>query len=162
MERYAWPHLHRHARQSRQHIAFLLWPDSNEAQARANLRKTLHHLRRTLPDAECFCYIDARSLQWRPDAAVTLDIAEFEGKLSQVDALDAGDQVAVRAALEEATALYRGDLLPSCYDDWILPARERLLPEQQARCDGDDGDLRRAQAAERLRHLSADRSAAEH
>ena len=28
--------------------------------------------------------------------------------------------------LEEATALYRGDLLPSCYDDWIVPERERL------------------------------------
>jgi DNA-binding SARP family transcriptional activator len=65
-------------------------------------------------------------LQWRPDAAVTLDVAEFEAKLSQVDALDAGDQVAVRAALEEATALYRGDLLPSCYDDWILAEREEL------------------------------------
>ncbi len=118
--------LHRHARQSRQHIAFLLWPDSNESQARANLRKTLHHLRRQLPDVERFFHIDARSLQWRPDAGVTLDVAEFEGKLSQVDALDAGDQVAVRAALEEATALYRGDLLPSCYDDWILAEREEL------------------------------------
>jgi DNA-binding SARP family transcriptional activator/predicted ATPase len=118
--------LHRHARQSRQHIAFLLWPDSNEFQARANLRKTLHHLRRKLPDAERFFHIDARSLQWRPDAAVMLDVAEFEGKLSQIDALDAADQAPVRAALEEATALYRGDLLPGCYDDWILAEREEL------------------------------------
>lgn len=29
-------------------------------------------------------------------------------------------------ALEEAVDLYRGDLLPGCYDDWIVP--ERGLP----------------------------------
>src|SRR5436305_14342312 len=39
-----------------------------------------------------------------------------------------------RAALEQATQLYRANLLPSCYDDWIIPERERLhLRHQQAR-----------------------------
>lgn len=28
--------------------------------------------------------------------------------------------------LERAAGLYRGDLLPGCYDDWIRPERERL------------------------------------
>ena len=28
--------------------------------------------------------------------------------------------------MEEAVELCAGDLLPDCYDDWILPARERL------------------------------------
>src|SRR6266545_1816534 len=34
--------LHRHAPQPRQHLAFLLWPDTTEAQARTNLRHLLH------------------------------------------------------------------------------------------------------------------------
>jgi DNA-binding SARP family transcriptional activator len=37
--------LHRDAPQSCQHLAFLLWQDSTEAQARTNLRKSLHLLR---------------------------------------------------------------------------------------------------------------------
>ena len=28
-------------------------------------------------------------------------------------------------ALEQVMRLYRGDLLPSCYDEWILPERDR-------------------------------------
>ena len=37
------------APQSREHVAFLLWPESVESQARTNLRQLLHHLRRALP-----------------------------------------------------------------------------------------------------------------
>ena len=31
-----------------------------------------------------------------------------------------------RKRLFRAVDLYRGDLLPSCYDEWIAPERERL------------------------------------
>ena len=31
-----------------------------------------------------------------------------------------------RSGLEAAAALYGGDLLPECYDDWMMPVRERL------------------------------------
>lgn len=38
----------------------------------------------------------------------------------------AGDLDAVRAELQKAAAFYRGDLLLSCYSDWVFPIRERL------------------------------------
>ena len=44
--------IHRGAPQPRQRLAFLLWPDSTEQQARTNLRHVLHKLRRALPDAD--------------------------------------------------------------------------------------------------------------
>ncbi len=46
--------LHRHTPQSRHHLAFLLWPDTPEAQAHTNLRTLLHRLRQALPEVDCF------------------------------------------------------------------------------------------------------------
>ncbi|MGA8978316.1 MAG: hypothetical protein WB473_04280 [Pedococcus sp.] len=42
--------LHAGFPQSRQHLAGLIWPDSSAGQALTNLRRELHHLRRTLGD----------------------------------------------------------------------------------------------------------------
>ena len=42
--------LHRQTPQSRQHLAFMLWPDSTETQARANLRNLVHRVQHGLPD----------------------------------------------------------------------------------------------------------------
>ena len=48
----------------------------------------------------------------------------------RLDAGSTGPQAeVVQAALEQAVALYRGDLLPACYDDWLLLERERLRQE---------------------------------
>src|SRR5579859_5622671 len=73
--------LHRTAPQERSHLAFLLWPDSTDAQAHVNLRKALHHLRQTLPYADHFLCADRQSLHWQPspsDASWTLDVQDFE------------------------------------------------------------------------------------
>ncbi|MFB0537017.1 MAG: BTAD domain-containing putative transcriptional regulator [Anaerolineae bacterium] len=119
--------LHRNAPQPRHYLAFLFWPDSTEAQAYTNLRNLLHLLRHALPDADRFLYADSQTLQWQADDPFTLDVADFESAVAQAEqAEQTGDQDTVRKALEEAVASYRGDLLPSCYDDWILPERERL------------------------------------
>jgi DNA-binding SARP family transcriptional activator len=75
--------LHPDAPQSRSHLAFRFWPDSTEAQARTNLRKQVHYLRRSLPDADRFLYADAKVLQWRPESPFRLDVADFEGSLAQ-------------------------------------------------------------------------------
>src|SRR5215210_3263554 len=60
--------LHREAPQQRQRLAFLLWPDSTEAQARTNLRHLLHTLRRALPDADCYLEVTSRTVGWRAAA----------------------------------------------------------------------------------------------
>src|SRR5499433_2306304 len=44
--------------QHRSRLAFELWPDSDERQARTNLRKLLHEFRHSLPDIGKFVDID--------------------------------------------------------------------------------------------------------
>lgn len=116
--------LHRQTPQPRYHLAFLLWPDSTETQARTNLRNQFYLLRQALPKADRFLQADSKSLQWRPEAPFTLDVVEIETAL--VRAGQAQAQTERLAILETAAARYHGDLLPNCYDDWILPERERL------------------------------------
>ena len=73
--------LHRHSRQSRTHLACLLWPDSTESQAHTNLRTLLTRLRRALPNADTFLYTDRHGIQWpprSPHASWTLDVLDVE------------------------------------------------------------------------------------
>jgi DNA-binding SARP family transcriptional activator len=119
--------LHRDVPQHRQHLAFLFWPDTTEAQARNNLRQLLHQLRQAFPAVEHFLSADTHMLHWHPVTPFYLDVAEFEQALTLADAATrCNDQRALQAALEQADSLYRGELLPGCYDEWILPERDRL------------------------------------
>src|SRR5213078_4037588 len=77
--------LHRETPQGRQHLAFLLWPDSTEAQAQTNLRHVLHNLRRALPDLDRFLGVTPRTLQWRADVPFWLDVAAFEATIARAD-----------------------------------------------------------------------------
>jgi DNA-binding SARP family transcriptional activator len=101
---------------SRDAIAFTFWPDDDETRARANLRRHVALIVHALPAGakQQPILADNRSIRWNPLYPCTIDIAEFE----QLSAAAAG--------AEDATAVYRGDLLPAAYDEWILPERERL------------------------------------
>jgi len=105
--------LHRHAPQPRQRLAFLLWPSSTERQAQTNLRKVLHTLRRALPGADSLIEIGPRTLRWRADAPLWLDVEHFERALAE-------------GRLEEAVETYAGELLEGRYDEWLADERERL------------------------------------
>ena len=110
--------LRRDSPQPRRKISFLFWPDSEETQARTNLRKLLYDLKHTLPDIEQFIDLEGPTLDWRADESVfDLDVEKFEQALKQAQSV---------ADLREAVALYQGELLPNCYDDWILLERQRL------------------------------------
>ncbi len=105
--------LHREQLVARQQLAVTFWPDTTDAQARTNLRTLLARLREALPDADQYLAVDTQTMQWRSDAPCAIDVVEFE-------------QALAANCLAEAVALYRGDLLPACYDDWITGERERL------------------------------------
>jgi DNA-binding SARP family transcriptional activator/predicted ATPase len=133
--------LHRDVPQQRQHLAFLFWPDTTEAQARNNLRQLLHQLRQAFPAVEHFLSADTHMVHWHPVTPFHLDVAEFEQALTLADAATRQhDQHVLQVALEQADSLYRGELLPDCYDEWIYPERERLRQ-------------RHRQALEHLLHL---------
>src|SRR5215510_5249548 len=102
--------------QHRSRLAFELWPDSNERQARTNLRKLLHEFRHSLPDIGAFVEIDNETVRWIPTGPTEVDVLRFR------DAMAAGD-------LELAARLYTGDLLPACYDNWVLEERAKLRAE---------------------------------
>lgn len=116
--------LHRQIAQPRQRIAFSLWPESTDEQARANLRKELSRLRHALPNPDEFLRVDTKTLQWLPNGNFTLDVAGFETTVQAAE--QARDRHTARDRLEQAIALYQGDLLPDLVDEWVLPERERL------------------------------------
>jgi DNA-binding SARP family transcriptional activator len=119
--------LHRDAPLARPQVAYLLWPDSSDSQARANLRGLLLRLRRLLPQADACIQRDGSHIQWQPTIPYSLDVADFERYLAAAQtARQAGDEDNFATAATQAAAIYTGDLLPNCYDDWIIPIRERL------------------------------------
>lgn len=138
--------LHRNTPQPRQHLAFLLWPDSTERQARTNVRHVLHDLRHHLPEADRLLQIDAQEIRLAT-GAIALDVEQFEERLAQArQAEQEGATARAIEQLERAVQLYRGDLHPACYEPWLEPERAalrdkylaalerlvRLLTEQEA------------------------------
>ena len=110
--------------QPRSRMASLFWPDVSEAQAKASLRRELFRLRQALPEADQILHITSTTIQWQPQMSVWLDVAEFDNTL-QIAEQTEHPQTQV-ATLKQAIALYQGELLPTCYDDWIVSERERL------------------------------------
>ena len=117
--------LHRNTPQPRERLAFLLWPASNEPQARTNLRQLLHHLKRALP-AECnLLQTDHFAVQWLQDGSCTIDVVDFQAAVAEATAARTeNDRAREIQSLTAAAQLYEDDLLPALYDDWLTPLRE--------------------------------------
>ncbi|MFN8006436.1 MAG: AAA family ATPase, partial [Terriglobia bacterium] len=119
--------------QSRQHLSFLFWPDSVESQARTNLRQLLHHFRSALPDIDRFLESGSQSLLWRKESEFSLDVMEFESSIAEARAAQkVQDQAKEQSCLEKAVGIYRGDLLPGFYEEWIEEERQRLKAQYEA------------------------------
>jgi DNA-binding SARP family transcriptional activator len=144
--------------QSREQLASLLWPESNEGQARTNLRQLLHHLRRALPASCCFLISDNQTVHWRRDPSCAIDALEFDSAMERAsEAAQKGETTAERASLETAAALYQDDLARGLYDDWLTPLREHYRQQfghvlgRLATLHEEHGDFESAvQYAERL------------
>jgi DNA-binding SARP family transcriptional activator len=121
--------VHRRSPVRRQRVAFSFWPDSTERQAHTNLRQALFNLRHALPEPERFLRVDGTVVQWREDAPAAVDLVDLE------EAAERSNRVGDQASLERAATLYRGDLLPGWYEDWIEPERDRLRRDQVRRLE---------------------------
>ena len=114
--------LHGRAPQRRDHLAFLLWPDSSEPQARTNLRHLIHTIRRALPELERFLDFSPLTVGWRQHAPLWFDVAAFEDAASAAHH-EPSDTI---APLQHAVELYAGELLSGSYEEWAVSERERL------------------------------------
>ena len=116
--------LHRATPQQRYALAAHFWPESGDRQAMTNLRKVIGNLRKTFPTVDNYLVLDNGVITWQPNLECAFDVADFEVALQQ--AAQATDEVIATRALQHAVELYRGDLLPHLYDDWVLAERDRL------------------------------------
>jgi DNA-binding SARP family transcriptional activator len=102
-------------------LAGTLWPDSAEAQARYNLRRSLSDLRQALGSEADRIHSGGQpqTLAFDLQDAV-VDVVVFD------EAIERGDV----PSLQAAAALHHGPLLEGCLELWVLPerqARERSL-----------------------------------
>ncbi|QIR37183.1 AAA family ATPase [Tolypothrix sp. PCC 7910] len=126
--------LHRDIPQQRQQVAVHLWPEVTDTDAKANLRRRLHELKQVIPAIDRWLRIETKTIQWLCDENCRTDVAEFESAMLLAEQSSTNAQSTI-SSLEQAAKLYRGDLLPSCYDDWIVPYREKLRQQAIAALD---------------------------
>ena len=119
--------LHSGMAQRRERLAGLLWPEATESNARSYLRQSLWRVRKALNAAglrpEDYLQTSDLSLTLDPAAPIWLDTAEFLATPAS----------APKSELAAALALYRGDMLPGFYDEWVTAERERLHAAYQQR-----------------------------
>jgi len=114
---------HRGRTHPRDLLAEMLWPEEDPMSGRRNLRQTLFSLRSVLepppvaPGAVIVATTD--SVAFNPDAFET-DVDEFEGLVNNARLNR------THSGIDSARRAYRGELLPTLNDDWILLERLRL------------------------------------
>jgi DNA-binding SARP family transcriptional activator/tetratricopeptide (TPR) repeat protein len=102
-------------------LAALLWGERPDTQARKSLRQTVYALRKALRDAGDALVLDGERIALNP-ATVESDASRFERLVRD----------GTTEALEQAAALYRGDLLHGFrldepgFEEWLVAERERL------------------------------------
>lgn len=124
--------------QSRDRLAALLWPDSDQNHARTNLRRLLYRLRRTAVGG--WLEAEPERVTLRPGDGGTIDVVRFAACYAEA-ASHAHETVAscprCLMRLREAVELYRGDFLADFYlpgsgpfEEWVT--RTRLHFQHQA------------------------------
>ncbi len=103
----------------RRWLASLLWPDSKEAWALQNLRRSLTNLRDVLgEDAWRLTAPSPRRLRFDVTGAY-IDLLAFDTQLARAATAHPLEERGLREAVE----LYRGPLLEECLEEWVLPER---------------------------------------
>ncbi len=99
----------------RDKLAGILWPKSEESNARSNLRHALWRLRKEIGDSHLVS--DRNTIGLAPDSDLWTDVMTLQRELD--DQPNADEMV-------DVISVYRGELLPGFYEDWVVLERERL------------------------------------
>ncbi|MCW3054907.1 MAG: transcriptional activator, partial [Chthonomonadales bacterium] len=108
-------------------LADLLWPEDAPEDARASLRTALNSLRKQLEPpgvpAQSVLVTDRSFIRLKKEV-ITTDVGLLGAALQEArQAVEAP----VRAGhLSRAVQIYRGELLPGFYEDWVLQGRRQL------------------------------------
>jgi DNA-binding SARP family transcriptional activator len=113
----------------REKLASLLWPEASETNARSYLRQALWRIRKALLSG---------SLSWEDylhisDINVTFD-NQSDYWLDADQLLKSTGEKSVEQLIA-IVQLYRGELLPGFYDEWVVFERDRLLTAYQHKMD---------------------------
>ena len=119
--------LHADRTHPRETLGELFWPESDPTAARHSISKALSSLRQQLEPPGtprgAVLWADRESIGIRRES-LTIDAGEFQSALTIARA--SGIALERRRHLIEAIGLYKGDLLPGFYEDWVMEERERL------------------------------------
>jgi len=99
----------------REKLAGLLWPESDEKNARHNLRQTLWRLGKAV--GKDFFLINKVSIGFNPQGDYRLDVAILQEEVTEWSSTE---------QLIDCVSVYTDVLLPGFYDDWVLLEQERL------------------------------------
>lgn len=98
--------------QGREQLANLLFPDAPFDRVRRNFSDSLYRVQKVLGND--WLLAESKTVSLCKDKPLWVDVWEFDRLAASTNPAD----------IEMAIALYKGDLLPTCYDDWILSERE--------------------------------------
>ncbi len=115
---------HHHKDLPRGFLAGLFWGNKPEATARRALSQSLWQIRHTLGPASDRLKAGRNTVTFLLHPNDRLDVQAFEEHIASArEKLSVSDS---HVHLSQAVAVYRGDLLEGCYEDWVLVERERL------------------------------------
>ncbi len=122
---------------ARERLAGMMWPESSQSAAFMSLRQVLVRTRQALPEPAYTSILEVtqHTLRFRAESA-TVDVWHFEELVASCSTHAHADLTACSACIarmEQAAALYRGELLPGMFlkssqpwEEWLFFKRETL------------------------------------
>jgi DNA-binding SARP family transcriptional activator/tetratricopeptide (TPR) repeat protein len=127
----------RHRRVQKDALIEMFWSDEDLDAIEKNFHPTISHIRKALNSRQTlkqnFLMFRDGAYQLNPELSYSIDTEAFELALAAAEkAKQEKDAPALRAALESAHSLYRGEFMPGVYEDWA-EQRRTYYREQFAR-----------------------------
>jgi DNA-binding SARP family transcriptional activator len=110
-----------HGTRRRGYLAGILWPDSTEARAGANLRAAIYRIDQIVPG---LLVHDRHEVALTPN--LRMDVRDFVDYVWRLSGTPQSPGVSGTEATTHLRLLLHGDLLPGWYDDWVIFERARL------------------------------------